>query len=134
VGMAQHALDLTVEHTANRQQFGSPLSNLQAVQHKVAEMALKVEAARLLVYQAAGCYDRGEAGLTKKSAMAKLFATDSAQQVIDDAIQLHGARALQHGHPLEELYREVRAPRIYEGANDVQKTIIAREVYAAAQG
>lgn len=130
VGMAQHALDLTVAHTSVREAFGAPLRELQAVQHKVADMAVKVEAARLLVYQAAECYDTGAGGLTKKSAMAKLFATEAAQQVVDDAIQLHGARALERGHPLEELYREVRAPRIYEGANDVQKSIIARSVYS----
>ncbi|MFV2040102.1 MAG: acyl-CoA dehydrogenase family protein, partial [Acidimicrobiales bacterium] len=131
VGMAQHALDLTVAHTSVREAFGAPLRELQAVQHKVADMAVKVEAARLLVYQAAECYDTGAEGLTGKSAMAKLFATESAQQVVDDAIQLHGALALQKGHPLEELYREVRAPRIYEGATDVQKSIIARSVYSS---
>ena len=129
VGMAQHALDLTVEHTERRQAFGGALRDLQTVQHKVADMALDVEAARLLVYQAAACYDEGVDGLTGKSAMAKLFATEAAQRVIDAAVQLHGARALQHGHPLEQLYREVRAPRIYEGATEVQKSIIARAVY-----
>lgn len=134
VGLAQHALDLTVEHTSTRRAFGAPLRDMQAVQHKVADMALRVEAARLLVYQAAECYDTGSEGLTQKSAMAKLFATESAQLVIDDAIQLHGARALQKGHPLEQLYREVRAPRIYEGANDVQKSIIARSIYATRDG
>lgn len=129
LGMAQHALDLAVAHTSSREAFGAPLRELQSVQHKIADMALKVEASRLLVYQAAECYDTGADDLTKKSAMAKLFATESAQQVIDDSIQLHGAHALEHGHALEHLYREVRAPRIYEGANDVQKSIIAREVY-----
>ncbi|MXW95102.1 MAG: acyl-CoA dehydrogenase [Acidimicrobiaceae bacterium] len=132
VGMAQHALDLTIEHTSRRHAFGGPLSAMQSVQHKVAEMALDVEAARLLVYHAAACCDDRAEGLTQKSAMAKLYATEAAQRVIDSAVQLHGARALQHGHPLEHLYREVRSPRVYEGASEVQKSIIARAVYAGA--
>jgi len=131
-GMAQHALDLTIAHTSTREAFGAPLRELQSVQHKVADMALDIEAARLLVYQAANCYDTGGDGLTGKSAMAKLFATEAAQRVIDTAIQLHGAHALEKGHTLEELYREVRAPRIYEGANDVQKSIIAKATYSQA--
>ena len=132
VGMAQHAFDLTVEHTGQRRAFGGLLRELQSVQHRVADMALDVQAARLLVYHAAACFDEGAEGLTQKSAMAKLFATEAAQRVIDAAVQLHGARALQQGHPLELLYREVRSPRIYEGANEVQKSIIARAVYAGA--
>lgn len=129
VGMAQAALDLTVAHTREREAFGATLADLQAVQHTIAEMALGIEAARLLVYSAAACYDGGGSELTKRSAMAKLAATETAQRVVDDAIQLHGAKALQQGHPLEALYREVRAPRIYEGASAIQRTIIAREVY-----
>jgi acyl-CoA dehydrogenase len=129
VGMAQSALDQTVAHTENRKAFGARLRDLQAVEHKVADMALGIEAARLLVYNAADCYDSGGEGLTKKSAMAKLFATETAQRVVDEAVQLHGAQALRSGHPLEELYREVRAPRIYEGASEVQRSIIARAVY-----
>ena len=132
VGMAQHALALTIDHTSQRHAFGGPLSAMQSVQHKVAEMALDVEAARLLVYHAAACCDDRAEGLTQKSAMAKLYATEAAQRVIDSAVQLHGARALQHGHPLEHLYREVRSPRVYEGASEVQKSIIARAVYAGA--
>jgi alkylation response protein AidB-like acyl-CoA dehydrogenase len=129
VGMAQSALEQTVVHTENRRAFGARLRDLQAVEHKVADMALGIEAARLLVYSAADCYDSGGEGLTKKSAMAKLFATETAQRVVDEAVQLHGAQALRSGHPLEELYREVRAPRIYEGASEVQRSIIARAVY-----
>ena len=92
-------------------------------------MATRTEAARLLVYAAAAAYDAGEAGITAKSAMAKLFATEAAQFVVDAAVQIHGARALRQGHLLEHLYREVRAPRIYEGASEVQRSIIARELY-----
>ncbi|MFJ1925718.1 MULTISPECIES: acyl-CoA dehydrogenase family protein [unclassified Streptomyces] len=130
VGMAAAALDATVEHTATRTAFGGPLADLQAVSHQVAEMATRTEAARLLVYAAAAAYDAGEPGVPRRAAMAKLFATETAQYVVDTAVQLHGARALRRGHLLEHLYREVRAPRIYEGASEVQRTIIAKELYA----
>ncbi|MEV0094561.1 acyl-CoA dehydrogenase family protein [Streptomyces sp. NPDC050738] len=130
VGMAQAALDATVAHTAQRSAFGGPLKDLQSVAHQVAEMATRTEAARLLVYAAASAYDAGAPGIARTSAMAKLLATETAQHVVDQAVQLHGARALQRGHLLEHLYREVRAPRIYEGATEVQRTIIAKELYA----
>ena len=93
-------------------------------------MATRVQASRLLVYAAAAAYDAGAppAQLTRDAAMAKLFATESAQFVVDAAVQLHGARALQRGHLLERLYRDVRAPRIYEGASEVQRTIIGRSL------
>ncbi|MYZ38106.1 MULTISPECIES: acyl-CoA dehydrogenase family protein [unclassified Streptomyces] len=129
VGMARAALDATLEHTARRTAFGGPLKDLQAVAHQVAEMATRTEAARLLVYAAAEAYDTGAPDVPRGSAMAKLFATETAQFVVDTAVQLHGAGALQRGHPLEHLYREVRAPRIYEGASEVQRTIIAKELY-----
>ena len=129
VGMAQAALDAAVEHAGIRQAFGGPLKDLQSVSHALAEMATRIEAARLLVYRAAASYDSGEDGVTATSAMAKLFATETAQYVVDAAIQIHGARALQRGHLLEHLYRDVRAPRIYEGASEIQRTIIARELF-----
>jgi acyl-CoA dehydrogenase len=134
VGMAQAALDAAIDHTTRRQAFGGPLSNQQAVSHLLAEMATRVEASRLLVYAAASAYDAGAppAQLTRQAAMAKLFATESAQYVVDTAVQLHGARALQRGHLLERLYRDVRAPRIYEGASEVQRTIIGRSLVQAA--
>uniref|UniRef100_A0AAU1LZI9 Acyl-CoA dehydrogenase family protein n=1 Tax=Streptomyces sp. NBC_00148 TaxID=2903626 RepID=A0AAU1LZI9_9ACTN len=130
VGMARAALDATLEHTADRTAFGAPLKDLQAVSHQVAEMATRTEAARLLVYAAAAAHDAGEPGVPRRAAMAKLYATETAQYVVDAAVQLHGARALRCGHLLEHLYREVRAPRIYEGATEVQRTIIAKELYA----
>ncbi|MEU9438004.1 acyl-CoA dehydrogenase [Streptomyces sp. NPDC048252] len=130
VGMAQAALDATLEHTARRDAFGGKLSDLQTVAHQVAEMALRTEAARLMVHAAASAYDSGAPDVPKRAAMAKLFATETAQYVVDTAVQLHGARALRRGHLLEHLYREVRAPRIYEGASEVQRGIIARELYA----
>ncbi|MGW0291390.1 acyl-CoA dehydrogenase family protein [Streptomyces tuirus] len=130
VGMAQAALDATLTHTAGRDAFGGKLRDLQAVSHQVAEMALRTEAARLMVYAAASAYDRDDPDVPRRSAMAKLLATETAQYVVDTAVQLHGARALQRGHLLEHLYREVRAPRIYEGASEVQRGIIAKELYA----
>ncbi|MFJ8589334.1 acyl-CoA dehydrogenase family protein [Streptomyces sp. NPDC093595] len=130
VGMAQAALDATLAHTARRPAFGGVLKDLQTVSHQVAEMATRTEAARLLVYAAAAAYDEGAADVPKRAAMAKLLATETAQYVVDAAVQLHGARALERGHLLEHLYREVRAPRIYEGATEVQRTIIAKELYA----
>ncbi|WP_329233957.1 acyl-CoA dehydrogenase family protein [Streptomyces sp. NBC_01460] len=133
VGMARAALDATLEHTARRTAFGGPLKDLQAVSHQVAEMATRTEAARLLVYAAAAAHDAGEPGVPRRAAMAKLYATETAQYVVDAAVQLHGARALRRGHLLEHLYREVRAPRIYEGATEVQRTIIAKELYATQE-
>ncbi|MGV9930560.1 acyl-CoA dehydrogenase family protein [Streptomyces olivaceoviridis] len=133
VGMAQAALDATVDHTSRREAFHGRLRDLQAVSHQVAEMALRTEAARLMVYAAAAAYDAGAADVPRRAAMAKLLATETAQYVVDTAVQLHGARALRRGHLLEHLYREVRAPRIYEGASEVQRGIIAKELYATAQ-
>lgn len=129
VGMAQAALDAALVHAARRTAFGGPLKDLQTVSHQLAEMATRTEAARLLVYAAASAYDSGAPDIAGRSAMAKLLATETAQYVVDAAVQIHGARALQHGHLLEHLYREVRAPRIYEGATEVQRTIIAKELY-----
>jgi alkylation response protein AidB-like acyl-CoA dehydrogenase len=129
VGMAQAALDAAVGHAGTRTAFGGPLRDLQAVSHQLAEMATRTEAARLLVHAAAAAYDRGEPGIAKRAAMAKLLATETAQYVVDTAVQIHGAAALRQGHLLEHLYREVRAPRIYEGATEVQRTIIAKELY-----
>jgi alkylation response protein AidB-like acyl-CoA dehydrogenase len=129
VGMAQAALEAAVEHAAGREAFGRPLSDFQAVSHQLAEIATEIQAARLLVRDAAGMYDAGVRPVRKSSAMAKLYATEVAQRAIDVAIQVHGARALEKGHLLEHLYREVRAPRIYEGASEVQREIIARELF-----
>jgi len=129
VGMAQAALAAACEYAAGRTAFGGPLKDQQAVAHLLAEMATRTEAARLLVYSAASALDAGAPGVAGRSAMAKLFATETAQFVVDAAVQIHGARALQRGHLLEHLYREVRAPRIYEGASEIQRTIIARQLF-----
>ncbi|WKX73060.1 acyl-CoA dehydrogenase family protein [Streptomyces sp. XD-27] len=129
VGMAQAALDAALAHAGERTAFGGPLKDLQAVSHQLAEMATRTEAARLLVYAAAAACDADAPDVAKRSAMAKLLATETAGYVVDAAVQIHGARALRRGHLLEHLYREVRAPRIYEGATEVQRTIIAKELY-----
>jgi acyl-CoA dehydrogenase len=130
VGMAQAALDATIRHVRDRQAFGGPLARQQAVAHKIADMATDLEAARLLVYAAAAAYDDGAEPerQSRRSAMAKLYATEAAQRIVDGCVQLHGARALQHGHLLEHLYRDVRSLRIYEGASEIQRSIIARDL------
>jgi alkylation response protein AidB-like acyl-CoA dehydrogenase len=132
VGMAQAALDSAVAHTKEREAFGKPLAHFQGVSHQLAEIATEIQAARLLVREAATQYDAGVRPIRKASAMAKLYATEAAQRAVDVAIQVHGARALERGHLLEHLYREVRAPRIYEGASEVQREIIARELFKEA--
>jgi alkylation response protein AidB-like acyl-CoA dehydrogenase len=129
VGMAWAALDAATSHAAGRAAFGRPIREFQAVSHSLAEMATRTEAARLMVYAAAAAYDRGAPDVTRRSAMAKLFATETAQWVVDAAVQIHGARALQRGHLLEKLYREVRAPRIYEGTTEIQREVIARDLF-----
>jgi alkylation response protein AidB-like acyl-CoA dehydrogenase len=128
VGMGQAALDASVAHAGERRAFGAPLKDLQAVSHKLADMATKLDAARLLVYRAAATYDAGEPP-TRTSAMAKLFATEAAQEIVDAAIQIHGAAGLEKGHLLEHLYREVRSTRIYEGTSEIQRNVIARSLF-----
>ena len=129
VGMAQAALEAAVAHAAERHAFGKPLREFQAVSHALAEAATRLEAARTLVTRAAAAYDAGERGVPKLSAMAKLFATETAQFVVDTAVQVHGAAALEQGHLLEGLYRDVRSLRIYEGTSEIQREIVARELY-----
>lgn len=129
IGMAQAAIDATVAHTTERTAFGRPLKEFQAVSHRMAEIATHVQAARLLVHAAASAYDRGVRPTTQIAAMAKLMATEVAQTAVDAAVQFHGAAALRRGHLLEHLYREVRAPRIYEGASEIQREIVARALF-----
>jgi acyl-CoA dehydrogenase len=132
LGFARRALHETVEHAATRKLFGAPLGELQLTQAAIADSATQVDAAALLVYRAAWTKDVGQTGsgaarVTREAAMAKMFATEAAQQVIDRAVQLHGGRGVTKGEKVEELYREIRALRIYEGATEVQKIVIARE-------
>jgi len=127
LGMARRAFDLSMQRAQQRELFGAPMFDLQMTQGALADMALNIDASALLIYRAAWTKDSGAARVTREAAMAKLHATDGAQQVIDAAVQLHGGLGVRSGHPVERLYREVRALRIYEGASEVQKIVIARQ-------
>ncbi len=129
LGFARRALDEALRHTASRKLFGAPLSELQMTQASIAEMALDIDASALLVYRSAWAKDCYQDRVTREAAMAKLYATEAAQQVIDKALQLFGGLGVKKGTMVESLYREIRALRIYEGASEVQKVIIARQAY-----
>ena len=128
LGFARRALDEALARVKARRIQGQALAELQMVQGHLADMALKIDAAALLVYRAAWTKDNGAARVTREAAMAKLYATEAAQEVIDVAVQLHGGDGVRHGSVVESLYREIRALRIYEGASDVQRVVIARSV------
>jgi len=130
LGFARRALDESVARCQSRQLFGAPLADLQMVQGHLADMALDIDAAALLIYRAAWTKDMGAARVSREAAMAKLYATEAAQRVVDAAVQLFGGDGVRSGVITERLYREVRALRIYEGASDVQKVIIARSALA----
>jgi acyl-CoA dehydrogenase len=139
LGFARRALYETIERSATRKLFGAPLGDLQMSQAAIADSATEVDAAALLVYRAAWAKDVGPTGLgaarvTSEAAMAKMFATEAAQRVIDRAVQLHGGLGVTKGVKVEELYREIRALRIYEGATEVQKVVIAREALKRRSG
>ncbi len=128
LGFARCALDEALARVRTRKIAGAPLADLQMVQGHIADMALQIDAAALLIYRAAWTKDRGAARISREAAMAKLYATEAAQRVIDAALQLHGGDGVRHGFAVERLYREIRALRIYEGASDVQRIVIARSV------
>jgi acyl-CoA dehydrogenase len=132
VGFARRALDESVAHARSRRMFGATLADLQLTQARLGDMAVEVDAAALLTCRAAWLRDVRDARTTKEAAMAKLAATESAQRVIDAAVQLHGGLGVTHGHIVERLYRDIRALRIYEGATEVQKLIIGRELLKEA--
>jgi acyl-CoA dehydrogenase len=132
LGFARRALDETLKRVRDRRMFDGTLADLQLVQGAIAEMALDIDAAALLVYRAAWAKDSGAARVTREASMAKLFATERAQRVVDQAVQLHGGDGVRRGHIVERLYRDIRALRIYEGASEVQKVIIARQMLAGA--
>ncbi|SIT06674.1 acyl-CoA dehydrogenase [Roseivivax lentus] len=132
LGFARRALDEALARVTSREVQGEKLAELQMVQAHIAEMALRVDAAALLVYRAAWTKDQGAPRVSREAAMAKLYATDEAQKVIDAAVQLHGGDGVRSGQTVERLYREIRALRIYEGASDVQKVIIARAALSEA--
>jgi acyl-CoA dehydrogenase len=128
LGLARRALDESLHRARTRTMFGGTLGDLDMARARIAGMATRIDAAALLVYRAAWAGDRQRGRITREAAMAKMYATEAAQRVIDDAVQLWGGLGVTAGHPVERLYREVRALRIYEGATDVQKVIIARAV------
>lgn len=134
LGFARRALDEALTRVTERHVQGAPLADLQLVQGHIADMALDVDASALLVYRAAWTKDSGAARVTREAAMAKLFATEQAQQVIDKAVQLHGGDGVKSGQTVERLYRDIRALRIYEGASDVQRVVIARQALTAFGG
>lgn len=131
LGFARRAMDASLDRAASRELFGAPLFEMQMVQGHIAEMALDIDAAALLTYRAAWSKDSGAPRVSREAAMAKLFSTDQAQNIIDAAVQIHGGDGVRSGSVPETLYREIRALRIYEGASDVQKIIIARAAMAA---
>lgn len=131
LGFARRALDEALQRVTTREVQGKPLADLQMVQGHIADMAVDVDASALLIYRAAWLKDQGAPRVTREAAMAKLFATDHAQLVIDKAVQLFGGDGVRHGMMVESLYREIRALRIYEGASDVQRVVIARQTIGA---
>jgi acyl-CoA dehydrogenase len=133
-GMAARALEEAIRHATARRQFGKPLSEFQLIQEKLARMAIDLTAARLLVYRAAAEADRGAERVTLEAAMAKAFATEAAQRIIDDAVQILGGTGVLASHPVDRLYRAVRALRIYEGTTEIQHLVIAGQLLQGARG
>src|SRR5438309_3802398 len=127
-GMARRALDESIRHAKTREQFGRSLSSHQLIQEKLADMATELDAARLLVYRAAYLKDAGATSSTREASEAKLFATEAASRIIDQAVQIHGATGLVRGTVVERLHRDVRALRIYEGTSEIQKLVIAAQL------
>jgi alkylation response protein AidB-like acyl-CoA dehydrogenase len=128
IGIAQAAFEQAVSYARQRYAFGRPIAEFQAIQFKLADMATELDAARFLVYRAAWLKDGGQERVIKEASMAKLFATEVAQRVVDEALQIHGGLGVVKGTPIERLFREVRLPRIYEGTSEIQRLVIAREI------
>ena len=131
LGFARRALDEALKHVTTRKVFGQVLADMQLTQARIARMATDMDAAALLVYRAAWTRDSGAPRITREAAMAKMFATEMAQRVIDDALQLLGGRGVVANSPVEQLYREIRALRIYEGTTEIQQLVIAGQVLGA---
>lgn len=127
LGFARRALDEALDRASSRELFGAPMAELQMIQGKIADMAVSVDAAALMVYRAAWTKDNGAERVTREASMAKLFATEEAQKVVDQAVQIMGGHGVVTGNPVERLYRDVRALRIYEGASEIQQVVIARQ-------
>jgi acyl-CoA dehydrogenase len=130
LGFARRALDEALQHTSSRKLFGAPLASLQMTEAAIADMATEIDASALLVFRSAWAKDCYQDRVTREAAMAKLYATEAAQRIIDKAVQLFGGRGVTRGNIVESLYREIRSLRIYEGASEVQKVIIARQTYS----
>jgi acyl-CoA dehydrogenase len=128
VGMGQAAYDAALEYAKERAIFGQRLSDFQATQFKLADMAVSLDAARLLCYRAAWLKDSGQEDVIKEASFAKLFATEAASRIINEALQIHGGAGLEKGNRIEQLYREVRALTIYEGTSEIQRQTIARQL------
>jgi len=128
LGLGQRALEEAIRYSRSRRQFGQELAKFQGTQFKLADMATELEAAKLLVYQASWAHDCEREDAKQKSSMAKLYATEAAQRIVDQAVQLHGGKGVVVGNVVERLYREVRALRIYEGTSEIQKIVIARDL------
>ena len=128
VGFARRALAEAMAYSQRRRQFGRVIGEFQGIQFKLADMAADLEASRLLVYQAAWAHDQNDPDLRLKSSIAKLFATEAAQRIVDQALQIHGGNGVVAGHIMERLYRDVRALRIYEGSSEIQKLVIAKRL------
>jgi len=133
VGIAQGALDLAVEYSKQRIQFNKPIAHNQGIQFMLADMATKVEASRLLVYNVAELIDRGEPNFSQYSAMAKMFASDSAMEVTNDAIQVLGGYGYMKEYPAERMMRDAKITQIYEGTNQIQRLVIARALLSVSQ-
>lgn len=133
LGFARRALDEALARSSARQAFGQPIAEFQSVQQKLADMAVDVDASALLIYRSAWTKDRVADRVTREAAMAKMYATEAAQRVIDAGVQLWGGLGVVSGNPVERLYREIRALRIYEGTTEIQKLVIARQVIDAAR-
>jgi acyl-CoA dehydrogenase len=127
-GMATKALVVTLAHATSRKQFGAPLASFQLVREKIGRLATELEASRLLVYRAAWCHDTERGRITLEAAMAKSFATEAAQHIVDEAVQIAGGIGVLVGHPVERLYRAVRALRIYEGTTEIHRLVIADQL------
>ena len=129
--MARRALDEAVAYSKTRKAFGQTIGDFQLIQAKIADMAVRIDAMALLIYRSGWTKDVHKVRVTRESSMAKLYATDAAQEVIDEAVQIFGGLGVTVGQKVEELYREVRALRIYEGTSEVQKLVIAGQTVAA---
>jgi alkylation response protein AidB-like acyl-CoA dehydrogenase len=127
VGMAQGAYDAALSYAKQRKQFGRPISEFQAIQHKLADMATSIEAARLLTYRAAYLKDQGKR-ITKESAMAKLYSSEVAVEVANEAVQIHGGYGFIKDYPVEKFYRDVKLCTIGEGTSEIQRLVIARQL------